>query len=67
LQGLQVLLIEDCKALPDLEAIGKLMNLEELGLFFNNTSIAEETISRLSKLKSLRIWTPANKLNVLSD
>ena len=67
LLGLQVLLIEDCNTLTDLEAIGSLKYLEELGLFYNNLSIAEETLAQFSKLKSLRIWTPANKLNILSD
>ena len=64
LQKLKVLLIEDCNTLTDLEAIGSLKYLEELGLFYNNVSIAEETLAQLSKLKSLRIWTATNKLNI---
>lgn len=65
LKKLKTLIIEDCNSLEDIELIGTLENLEELGLFYNKTLISEGTLAQLNQLKSLRIWTAATKLNIL--
>ena len=58
LKKLKTLHIEDCNAIEDYEEIGKLSNLEELGLFYNEGEISLKT---LTQLKTLRIGSHNTK------
>ena len=61
LKKLKTLLIEDCNAIEDYEEIGKLSNLEELGLFYNEGEISLKTLTQLNQLKTLRIGSHNKK------